>query len=149
MSATGSVNLIVCFSLNRSFAPRYFDNQRRTCSGLFPSLLTFVILRRLLLSPKDLSALREHSRVLCENAKSRVKRTSLPGRLRNPWNLPAQRELAEAQAADAELAQKRARTPAKLAAVVLACGELGFLYFALMQPNVVFDSFCCRSHLSS
>src|SRR5208337_1360401 len=49
--------------------------------------------------------------------------TLLPGRLRNPWNLPAQRELAEAQAANTELAQKTARPSAKLAAVVLARGE--------------------------
>jgi hypothetical protein len=70
---------------------------------------------------------------------------SLPGRLRNPWNLPAQRELAEAQAADAELAQKSPRASAQLAAVMLARGELGLLYVfrLLMQPDAVFHSLCC------
>jgi len=49
-----------------------------------------------------------------------------PRRLRNPRNFPAQREPAEAQAANAELAQKCARPSAQLAAVVLARGKLRF-----------------------
>jgi hypothetical protein len=51
----------------------------------------------------------------------------LPGRLRNAWNFSLECQPAEAQTADAELAQKRPRTPANVAAVVLAAGELGFL----------------------
>src|ERR1051325_3804094 len=84
MSATGSVNLIVCFSSTA----RYLWSQPENCGG---SIL------------------------------------SLPGRLRNPRNLTPQRQPAETQAANAELAEERARTSANLAAVVLARGELGFL----------------------
>jgi hypothetical protein len=52
---------------------------------------------------------------------------SLPGRLQHAWNFATQRQSAEAQAADAELAQVRARASAQLATVVLARGELRLL----------------------
>jgi len=51
----------------------------------------------------------------------------LPGRLCNAWNLALQRQRAEAQAAEAELAQIRPRTSANLAAVMLPGRKLGFL----------------------
>jgi hypothetical protein len=51
----------------------------------------------------------------------------LPGRLQHAWNFATQRQSAEAQAADAELAQVRARAPAQLATIVLARGELRLL----------------------
>ena len=54
-------------------------------------------------------------------------RRKLPGRLRNPGDFSLKRQAAEAQTADAELAQKRPRTSADVAAVVLAAGEFGFL----------------------
>src|SRR5271155_4152732 len=73
----------------------------------------------------------------------------LPRRLRNPRNLPAQRQLPEAQPAQAELAQIRARTSAHLAAVMSARGKLRLL-LALGSRHLkrllyfrVFDSFCC------
>src|SRR5579864_5993677 len=102
ISATGSVNLIVCFSLSHPFAPPIAENLQRLCY-IIP---TFVILRRLLLPPKDLGAPREASRFLRRN-NARLARIliALPRRLRNPWNLPPQRQLPEAQAANAELAQ--------------------------------------------
>jgi hypothetical protein len=96
-----------------------------------------VILRPLLLRPKDLGALREHSCAAFteknrKNAKSRAQHTSLPRRLRNSRNLSAQRQLPETQAANAELAQISARTSANAAAVMLPRRELGLLYFVLV-----------------
>src|SRR5581483_3644986 len=134
ISATGSVNLIVCFSSSHSFAPRPAENLQRlaSCVRTFCHPKGCVFCR-----PKDLSASRESFSCREQSiAQSRVR--LLPRRLRNPWNLPAQRELAEAQAANAELAQKRAWTPAELAAVVLARGKLGL--------SCVFNSFCCGRH---
>jgi hypothetical protein len=66
------------------------------------------------------------------NDRRQTTNDGLPRRLRNPWNLSAQRQAAEAQAADAELAQKRARASAQVAAVVLARRKLGFLYLVLV-----------------
>jgi len=51
----------------------------------------------------------------------------LPGRLRNPGNFASQRQSAETQAADAEFAQVRSRTSAKLAAIVLTSRKLRLL----------------------
>src|SRR5580765_3948039 len=48
----------------------------------------------------------------------------LPRRLRNPRNLPAQRQPTETQTAQPELAQERPRPPANLAAVVPPRREL-------------------------
>jgi len=62
----------------------------------------------------------------------------LPGWLRNPWNLATQRQLPEAQAANAELPDVGPRTSADLAAVVLARREFGLLR--------VLYSFCCSCH---
>lgn len=45
--------------------------------------------------------------------------TRLPGRLHNPGNLTLERQAAEAETADAELAQKRPRTSAQIATVML------------------------------
>ena len=61
--------------------------------------------------------------------------TLLPGRLRNTWDLAPQRQSPETQTANAELAEKSARTTADLAAVVLARRELRF--------SRVLHSFCC------
>src|SRR5215469_3530459 len=119
MSATGSVNLIVCFSS----AARSLHTPRRTCSGL---LLNF------LRSFEPSSSLRCH----LPKTDDRL----LPGRLRNPGDLTLQGQTAEAQAAYTELAQVRARPSADLAAVVLARGKLGLL--------CVFYSFCCCRHLA-
>jgi hypothetical protein len=57
---------------------------------------------------------------MIENLKSTIKNQQLPRRLRNPGDLTLERQAAEAQAADAELAQKAARPSADRAAVVLA-----------------------------
>src|SRR5271166_4446403 len=54
-------------------------------------------------------------------------RGKLPRRLRNAGNFPLERQAAEAQTAEAELAQIGPRTSANVAAVVRARGELGFL----------------------
>jgi hypothetical protein len=58
---------------------------------------------------------------------SAITQSFSPGRLGNPGDLAPQRQSAETQAADAELAQVSARTSAQLAAVVLPGRELGFL----------------------
>ena len=63
----------------------------------------------------------------------------LPARLHNARNFSLKGERAEAETADAELAQERARTTAELAAVVLAGLELRLL--------CIFDAFCGRCHI--
>jgi len=63
----------------------------------------------------------------------------LPAGLDDARNLALERKTAEAQAADTELAQKRARTAAELAAVVLAGLELRFAS--------VFDALCSGCHV--
>src|SRR5450755_1900171 len=116
MSATGSVNLIVCFSSNHPFAPHEAENPRQL------PLRPFAVARWRIFqttNPPQPTAL-------------------LPGRLRDPRNVPAQRELTEAQAAQAELAHVSARPAAILAAVVLATGKLGLL--------CVLNSLCRRCH---
>ncbi len=62
----------------------------------------------------------------------------LPAALYNTWDLALERESAEAQAADAELAEERAGATAELATVVLAALELWLLG--------VFYGFCCGRH---
>jgi len=59
--------------------------------------------------------------------------SQLPGRLRNPGNLATQRQAPETQATDAELAQKCARTPADLAAVVPPRREFRLRRFAVAR----------------
>jgi hypothetical protein len=103
MSATGSVNLIVCFSLSHPFAPRPAENLQRLVHQSFA-------LARLPLACS----------LVVANDQRLVTNDALPRGLRNPRNFPAQRQLSEAQAADAELPQVSARTSAQLAAVVLA-----------------------------
>src|SRR5271166_1312385 len=129
MSATGSVNLI-----------RFASPQPPVCFGPLacgpknPRRLVF----RLLLVGHWLLA---------------NETTRLPGRLRYPGNFSPQRQSAETQAADAELAEVPARASTNLAAVVLARGEL---QFRLLTPRVVkllldlrvLDSFCCGCHLA-
>jgi hypothetical protein len=63
---------------------------------------------------------------------------NLPAGLYNARDLALEREAAEAQTADAELAEERAWTTAKLAAVVLAGFEL--------RLACVFDALCGSSH---
>src|SRR5690348_7692031 len=91
MSATGSVNLIVCFSSCHPFAPRPAENLQRRTSY-------FVVGRWYLVA----AALADDWRPT----------TFLPGRLRNSGNLSPQRQPAEAKPADAELTQVSARTSA-------------------------------------
>src|SRR6185312_2844021 len=72
---------------------------------------------------------------------------TLPGRLRNPGNLSAQRQPAKAQPADAELAQVSPRTSAQLAAVMPARGKfwgraLTPRFVKLGLNLCVFHSFC-------
>jgi hypothetical protein len=153
MSATGSVNLIVCFSLSHPFAPRPAENLQRLVHQSF-------VVRRLSLACS----------LVVANDQPPATSDALPGRLRNAWNLPAQRQLTEAQSADAELPQEPPRTSAKLAAVMSAGGEdssvlanagfavnctfaladrTGFIWSLgvfLMQPDAVFNSFCCSCH---
>src|SRR5450432_113763 len=56
-----------------------------------------------------------------------------PTGLGHAWNLAVQGELAETQAANAELPQKRARTAAAPAAVPVPAGELGRLVLRARQ----------------
>src|SRR5580704_11585299 len=131
ISATGSVNLIVCFSSRHPFAPLSTENLRQLVLLRHPQ-------RDASCLAKDLGAPRDHSRALCEN--SRVRRASLPGRLRDSRNLPAQRQLPEAQPAQSELAQIRARPSANLATVVPARGELvPLLFLVARQLKLLFD----------
>ncbi len=145
MSATGSVNLIVCFSSCHPFAPRSAENLRQLVS-LHPCCCHLWRCRLYRRHPERRSLPR---RISIGN--QLAGRASLPRRLRNSWNLPAQRELAEAQAANAELAQKSARPSAKLAAVVLARGKLRLLHVlcTLVQSHSVFNPLCCRRHIFS
>jgi hypothetical protein len=121
MSATGSVNLIVCFSFSHPFAPHLAENLQRLAHQSF----AFISGRWL-----------AHPPLRTTNDKRPT--AHLPRRLRNSWNFAQQRELPETQAAHAELPQKCARTSASLASVVLARGKLGLLR--------VFNSFCCSCH---
>jgi hypothetical protein len=63
----------------------------------------------------------------------------LPAGLDDTRNLTLERKTAEAQTADAEFAQERARTAAELAAVVLAGLKLRFAS--------VFDALCSGCHV--
>src|ERR1700678_384574 len=134
MSATGSVNLIVSFSSGHPFAPRMHGEPAAA-----------------LLLKRNLGAVpNSHSSQLPASQQRTTEHSLLPGRLRNAWNLAAQRQSAEAQAAHSELAEKRARTSAQAAAVVPARGKLGprLLGVAgqlkLLLDLRVFYSFCCR-----
>src|ERR1700760_1911986 len=69
-----------------------------------------------------------------------VNARALPTRFHNARNLALERQTAEAQTADTELAQIRARTAAQLAAVVLTGLELRLL--------CGFDALCSGSHIS-
>src|SRR5215469_11886029 len=137
MSATGSVNLIVCFSSSHPFAPHFPENPRQLALLLSnpcrppPDAPAW---QRTPGAPRELPA-SPASVTPCDGA------TCLPGRLRNPGNLSPQRQPAETQTADAELPQVSARTPADLAAVVLARRELGLA--------CVLHSFCCGSQFRS
>src|SRR5579871_4175172 len=150
MSATGSVNLIVCFSLSHPFAPPIAENLQRLVP---PNLLlahlpkvviqsgTFCVPRRIPTLTSNLAHPEVCRKVigLCpEGAAATERRATLPRRLRYPWNLPAQCQLPEAQAANPELPQKCSRTSAQLAAVMLARGKL--------RLSCVLNSFCCSSH---
>src|SRR5580704_17769776 len=81
-------------------------------------------------------------------ARVKPRPSQLPGRLRNPGNLATQRQTAETQTAQAELAQKRARTPADLAAVVSSRGKfrLRRLAVARLAKHLLYlfvlNSFC-------
>src|SRR5215469_10231142 len=118
MSATGSVNLIVCFSLSHPFAPRPAENLQQLVTSVVRSW-SFIVGLLAVVANDHRPATNDH----------------LPGRLRNPWNLPAQRQLPEAQTADAELPQISSRTSAQFAAVMLARGEL--------RLSRVLNSLCC------
>src|SRR5258708_3302720 len=81
ISATGSVNLIVCFSSRHPFAPRSAENLQRLIAALLPLAID--------------RTTNDH----------RPTTDVLPRRLRDSRNLAAQSQTAEAQAAQAELAQ--------------------------------------------
>src|ERR1022692_2564276 len=59
-----------------------------------------------------------------------------PARLRDAGDFPVQRQLAEAQPADAELAQKRARPSAEPAAVAVLAVLLHFGALDLLQSQI-------------
>src|SRR5580700_4436994 len=74
--------------------------------------------------------------------------SALPASLHHAWNLAIQSELAETQAANAELAQERPRAPAAPAAVAVAASQLGRFrlarYFQLDIPGHL----CGSRHIS-
>src|SRR6201995_830482 len=80
-----------------------------------------------------------HRESFCSQSERFVVRAGLPAGLDDAWDLALERQCTEAQTADAELAQERARTAAELAAVVLAGLELRLCR--------VFHSFCCSCHI--
>src|ERR1700751_3175277 len=120
MSATGSVNLIVCFSL--PVRPGEPGNLRQITYFRPSSLVTGPSLLHL------------------RGTKDERRITSLPRRLRNPRNLAPQRQSPEAKTANTELPEVGARTPANLAAIMLARRK-----FRLLRVHY---SFCCCSHFS-
>src|SRR5580693_8564090 len=69
MSATGSVNLIVCFSSSHPFAPRQAENLRQL---IYYPHLSSVILRPRLLRPRDLNPPRESSVPFAEDEIARL-----------------------------------------------------------------------------
>src|SRR5262245_9916577 len=71
----------------------------------------------------------------------------LPTRLCHAGDLAVQRKLAEAQPADAELAQERARTSAAPAAVAVAAPQLRRLRLPLLFQLDVFCNLRSRGHL--
>src|ERR1700733_214931 len=98
--------------------------------------------------------------VVRKNTISRALRTAkneertavhLPRRLRNSRNLAPQCQSPEAQSADAELAEIGPRTPANLAAIVLARRKLRKFPVARfsLALRAILDSFCCSCHLAS
>src|SRR5579862_2398270 len=128
ISATGSVNLIVCFSSRRPFAPSYGE----------PAAASYCYFLQVI-SNETILVTRERA---------------LPGRLRHSRDLAAQCQSAETQAADTKLAQIGSRPPADLAAVVPAAGKLGrrrltvARRFKLFFDLCVLDSFgCCHEIL--
>src|SRR5579863_10149175 len=138
MSATGSVNLIALLLLEPPVRSARFQPIAENLRRLYASIPTAVVV------PGG------HPERRCLPRRISLGTTAwLPGRLRNPWNLAAQRQLPETQPADAELAQKCPRTSAQVAAVVFAGRELGFLGRVLMQAHVILHSFCCCRQTSS
>src|SRR5581483_11307804 len=141
MSATGSVNFIVLLLLGHPFSPPQAENQRWLLTINYSRPWSLVLSRWLF-----------HCATIFDqrpttNDRGRV----LPRRLRNSRNLSPQRQPAETQAANAELAEIRTRTSANLAAVMLARGELGLLHILRfnLALRTVFHSFCCSCHLAS
>src|ERR1700691_631082 len=133
ISATGSVNLIFCFSSRHPFAPRSAENLRQ---------LAYHLLMPFILSACHLSECHPERDAFClaKDLPLHEPARKLPGRLRDPRNFPAQRQPAEAQAAQAELAQVSPRPPADLAPVVTARGKLWRLFFFLArQLKLLFD----------
>jgi hypothetical protein len=140
ISATGSVNLIVCFSSRHPFAPHSPENPQRLAyqsldhasSACHPERDAFCL-------AKDLP--------LHESG------SSLPGRLRHSRNLPEQRQLPEAHPAQTKLPQISPRSPAALAAIVLARGKLRFPYlrWTLSLLSAVLNPLChcCHVYLST
>src|SRR5882672_4984347 len=116
MSATGSVNLIVCFSSSHPFAPQSGEPAAACFYSLCCVHLFTLSSRAAFFAAKDLY----HN----DSRRHHPREPRLPGRLRNPRNFPPQREPAEAQPANAKLAQKRPGPSAQLAAVVPPRGKL-------------------------
>jgi hypothetical protein len=134
MSATGSVNLIVCFSS----ATRSLRNCGEPAAASI--LLSLVVVS---------------GHWPTTNDQRQKTNGDLPGRLGNAGNFSPQCQTAEAKPAKPELAEIGPRPSANLAAVVPTRGKLGFwLSFAARQLKLlldlrVLDSFCCRCQLSS
>ena len=107
-SATGSVNLIFCFSSSRPFAPH---------RGGEPAAA-------LLHNLRDLCA----SRALCveRHTIGDSRNRTYQDDFETPGISPLQRQAAEAQAADAELAQKAARPSADPQRLCLRDENFGF-----------------------
>src|SRR5882724_999393 len=147
ISATGSVKFIVCFSsAARLLRPNSHSTEEPATTispGLgYPKLATQIRPPKLV-SP----SLGCPTVVRFVRKGGRFTTHSLPRRLRNPRNLSAQRQAAETQAANPELAQIRARTSAQFAAVMTARGELQLRLLAscfikLRLDLCVLHSFC-------
>src|SRR5580698_1970759 len=116
------------------FTPRSLLRLRRTCGNVLQPPQSIESANNV--SP---GTLRERAATL--KVAEPVNARALPARLHNARDLALERQTTEAQTADAELAQERARTAAQLAPVVLTGLEL--------RLAGVFYALCSSCHMSS
>jgi hypothetical protein len=125
MSATGSVNFIRFASPQPPVLSAYSGEPATAANSqlLNPVILRQRTFRRPSFVVRFASSLNHGLWPTTHGQLPTTNDGSLPGRLRHSRNLSPQRQPAEAQPAHAELAQKRPRPPANLAAIMPARGK--------------------------